>query len=141
MPKKLKIITVFRRYEMKNNFFERAAIANGLDPNKRGFMCGGIISVDSDGYWILLLGTCRGRISRREAVPLEDVLLRNPNILIAADRAKWYDEKCFVGGVVIKNDEHTKQYMVKVSNGTGYISHNKAILVERIIAELDAATC
>lgn len=123
----------------KHEFSKGDAIANGLDPGRVGFMCGSIIAVEPDAYWIPLLGTGRGIIHPKEAVLLSDVLMKNPNILIAADRGKWYDEKCFVGGVVVKNDESAKQYLVKVSDGTGYIPYSKAILVERIVAELEAA--
>lgn len=125
-------------YQMKNVFSKGEAIANGLDPNRVGFMCGSINAVDPDGYWIALLGTGRGMIYREEAVSLKDVLFQNRSILIAADRRRWYDDKCFVGGVVAKNDEAGRQYVINVSGGTGYMPHSNAILVERIIAELEA---
>lgn len=136
--KSRKIRVISGRYDMSSRFPIGGAIANGTDPVSPKFIFGSVNDIGPKSYWVTTFGSGRGEIFFNEAVSLEEVMKLNPKTIFVADRSAWYDKRLFVGGVVIDDDTVAKQYIIRASQGTGYISHKNAIFAERIIAAIEA---
>ena len=105
-------------------------IANGLDPDAIGFACGSISSIGADGYWIYLPANANEKIPFEKAVPLNEVLLKNPQTIIAIDEFDWRRSGLFIGGVIFINDIHAQKYVIRVGYGCCFMSHSQGLLVK-----------
>ena len=139
---------------MKNKFSVRNVIANNPDPRAESFMCGSVISVGCDGYWIRLLGCGSAKIFFDEAIPLSDALTQHSDVLIVAEKNAWDEETRFIGGVIYRDDFKARKYIVKIMQGFGYIQYENSLLfkgrlarekseedIEQIIAYLLPTLC
>lgn len=125
-----KITTLVEQDErIDRNFCVGDMIANGRDPDQKGFVCGSITAFASEGYWVPMPGRSGTmRIARSDAVDLFTVLMENPKREIIADlRFIDHQTRHFVGGVVDPDFSSRDKYCISIPSGCAFIPRQYAI--------------